>query len=79
MKRYFLIIYFLDIDFLQSGRLLLNLLRDPDHQLQALDISGNEFDSEFFNLMRLALANNKVLRRLDMRRNPGYPEGKTRQ
>lgn len=61
-----------------SGRVLLGLLRDQDHHINSLDISGNNYDAEFFNLMRLALANNKHLRRVDMRKNPGYSEGKLR-
>eukprot|EP01035_Chromulina_nebulosa_P017543 gene17543-23106_t len=58
----------------QASRVLNAILRDRQHNLEALDISGNDFDGEHFNLMRLALMNNKSLKRVDLRRNPGYRE-----
>lgn len=60
----------------QAAQTLLAILRDPEHNLEVLDITGNDLNSEHFELMRLSLANNRVLTSLDMRNNPGYEECK---
>ena len=59
-----------------SGQVLCSILRDPEHNLQTLDISGNELDTEQFDLLKVAVGSNKTLISLDMRRNPGYSESK---
>jgi Leucine-rich repeat (LRR) protein len=61
-----------------SAQVLFTIIRDPEHNLQTLDISGNELDNEQFELMRASINNNKTLTSLDMRRNPGYSESKSR-
>lgn len=55
--------------------MLFSILRDPEHNIQTLDISGNEFNAEQFELMRISMTNNKSLISLDLRRNPGCSEG----
>lgn len=60
----------------QSSQVLFSILRDPEHNITTLDISGNEFTSEHFELMRISMSNNKSLISLDCRRNPGYNDGK---
>ena len=60
----------------QSAQVLFSILRDPEHHLQTLDISGNDLDAEQFELMRISMANNRSLTSLDLRRNPGFSEGK---
>lgn len=59
----------------QTAQVLFSIIRDPEHHLQTLDISANEFSAEHFDLLRLSLANNKTLASLDLRRNPGFSEG----
>lgn len=58
----------------QASQVLFSILRDPEHNIQTLDISGNEFTAEHFELMRISLSNNKSLTSLDVRRNPGCGE-----
>jgi hypothetical protein len=55
----------------QTSQVLFSILRDPEHNITALDISGNEFAAEHFELMRVSLANNRVLTSVDVRRNTG--------
>eukprot|EP01039_Chlorochromonas_danica_P009810 gene9810-10852_t len=59
----------------QTAQVLFSIIRDPEHHLQVLDISGNQFTAEHFDLMRLSLSNNKTLISLDLRNNPGYEIG----
>ncbi len=61
---------------LQAAQTLFSIIRDPEHNLQTLDISGNELVAEHFELMRLSMNNNRTLTSLDMRKNPGYDEGR---
>jgi hypothetical protein len=56
----------------QSAQPLFSIIRDTEHRLASLDITGNEFEAEHFELMRLSLAHNHTLTGLDMRQNPGY-------
>jgi hypothetical protein len=58
----------------QAAQILFSIVRDPDHSLQVLDVSGNDFSVEHFEQMRLSMASNGTLTSLDMRRNPGYDE-----
>ena len=71
---FFVVCIFLSV-LLQSSQVLMGLLMDRDHHLDVLDLSGNEFSSENFEHLLLALSKNKRLSSLDMRRNPGYNEG----
>eukprot|EP00605_Chrysophyceae_sp_TOSAG23-4_P000638 GSChrysophyteH1.ASY1.ANO1.719.1 assembled CDS len=57
-----------------SAQPLFSIIRDPDHRLAVLDVTGNNFEAEHFELMRLSLAHNRTLTGLDMRQNPGYSE-----
>ena len=57
-----------------SAQPLFSIIRDKEHHLSVLDITGNNFESEHFELMRLSLAHNHTLTGLDMRSNPGYSE-----
>jgi len=59
---------------MQAAQTLFSIIRDTDHKLAVLDISGNEFAAEHFELMRLSMGGNRVLSGLDMRANPGYTE-----
>lgn len=59
---------------MQAAQTLFSIVRDPEHRLQSLDVSCNEFAAEHFELMRLSLSANKTLTSLDMRHNPGYAE-----
>jgi hypothetical protein len=59
---------------LKAAQTLFSIIRDTDHKLAVLDISGNEFAAEHFELMRLSMGSNRVLSGLDMRANPGYSE-----
>ena len=59
----------------QAAQILFAILRDPEHGVETVDISGNELNAEHFEQMRLALATNSSLTSLDMRRNPGFDEG----
>jgi hypothetical protein len=52
------------------------ILRDPEHGLQSLDVSGNDLTAEHLEQMRLSMANNRNLFSIDLRSNPGYDEGK---
>jgi hypothetical protein len=54
---------------------LLAVLRDPEHSLKTLDISGNELTYDHLEQMRHCLTTNKRLTSLDIRSNPGYAEG----
>lgn len=57
--------------------MLCSILRDPEHKLQTLDVSGNELTADSFELMRLSMTNNRTLTSLDIRNNPGYNSGTT--
>lgn len=58
----------------ESAQSLFSIIRDPEHRLAMLDISGNDFIAEHFELLRLSLARNTSLISLDTRYNPGYTE-----
>jgi hypothetical protein len=58
----------------QSAQALFSIIRDPEHRLASLDISGNDFQAEHFELLRLSMSHNKTLLGLDLRHNPGYLE-----
>ncbi len=58
----------------QSAQALFSIIRDPEHRLAVLDISGNDFQAEHFELLRLSMAHNQTLIGLDLRYNPGYGE-----
>ena len=58
----------------QSAQTLFSIIRDTDHKLAILDVSGNDFAAEHFELMRLSMGGNRALISLDMRSNPGYLE-----
>lgn len=49
----------------------MSILRDPEHHITTLDISGNELTADQFELMRVSLSNNKSLISVDVRKNPG--------
>jgi Ran GTPase-activating protein (RanGAP) involved in mRNA processing and transport len=51
---------------------LCTILRSPQCNLQVINISGNNLSSEHFDLLHISLLNNKTVRCLDMRSNPGY-------
>ena len=51
---------------------LCTLLRNPQCILQNINIAGNNLSNEHFDLLHISLLNNKILRGLDMRSNPGY-------
>jgi len=57
-----------------SAQTLFSIIRDTEHKLAVLDISGNDFQAEHFELMRLSMSGNRTLIGLDMRANPGYTE-----
>lgn len=59
------------ISFVQAAQVLFSILRDPEHYISTLDISGNDLAADQFELMRVSLANNKSLISVDVRRNPG--------
>eukprot|EP01038_Epipyxis_sp_PR26KG_P004101 gene4101-5851_t len=58
----------------QSAQTLCSIIRDPEHNLQILDISGNELNADHFELMKVSIANNRTLTSLDLRKNPGFDE-----
>jgi len=58
----------------QAAQTLFSIIRDPEHKMQSLDISGNDFTGSHLELLRLSLANNKSLTSIDMRHNPGFSE-----
>jgi len=58
----------------QAAQTLFSILRDPNHHLSTLDISGNDFDSNQFEMLRLSMSGNKSLTSLDCRQNPGYSD-----
>lgn len=62
--------------FSKTANTLFSIVRDPEHYLRILDISGNDFTAQQFELMKLSMTNNRSLTSIDMRRNPGYEEGK---
>jgi hypothetical protein len=57
-----------------AAQTLFSIIRDTEHKLAVLDISGNEFQAEHFELMRLSMSGNRALIGLDIRANPGYAE-----
>lgn len=58
----------------QSIQTLCSILRDPEHHVTALDVSGNDFTADHFELMRMSLNSNKALISIDLRSNPGYAQ-----
>ena len=73
---YSFILLFMSFIHKKAAQILFSIVRDPEHNLQVLDISGNELIAEHFEQMRLSMAANSTLTSLDMRRNPGYEQGK---
>jgi hypothetical protein len=61
--------------FLQSLHTMCSILRDKDHKLQSVDLSGNELTAEHIQFIKMSLAANKSLISLDLRRNPGFSAG----
>jgi Ran GTPase-activating protein (RanGAP) involved in mRNA processing and transport len=57
-----------------AAQAMFSIIRDREHRLASLDISGNDFIAEHFELMKLSIAHNQTLIGLDMRGNPGYEE-----
>ena len=55
----------------QAAQTLFSILRDQEHKIKKLDISGNDFDANQFEMMRLSLGSNKTLTSIDVRNNPG--------
>lgn len=58
----------------QAAQTLFSIIRDQNHSLQSVDVSGNEFQTSHFELLRLSLASNTTLTSIDLRSNPGYDE-----
>jgi Ran GTPase-activating protein (RanGAP) involved in mRNA processing and transport len=61
----------------QSIQTLCSILRDPQHSINSLDCSGNEFIVDHFELLRMSLGANKSLTSIDLRNNPGYTQCKS--
>jgi Ran GTPase-activating protein (RanGAP) involved in mRNA processing and transport len=55
----------------QAAQTIFSVLRDQEHKIRKLDISGNDFDANQFEMMRLSLGANKSLISVDVRNNPG--------
>jgi hypothetical protein len=49
-----------------------SIIRDPDHSITHLDLSGNLLTEDMINFLRMAMTTNKSLVMIDLRRNPGY-------
>ena len=54
----------------QTTLMIYSVLRDVEHRLETIDLSGNLLSSENFMTLKLAVASNKTLRSLDLRKNP---------
>ena len=52
-----------------------SIIRDPDHKMSAIDMSGNLLTEEMIGFVKMAMAANKSLVTVDLRRNPGYVAG----
>jgi hypothetical protein len=63
----------------QSIQTLCTILKNPEHKVNSIDASGNDYTGDHLDLMRMALANNKSLTSIDLRNNPGYAKGKSIQ
>ena len=54
--------------------MMYSVLRDTEHRLETIDLSGNLLSSENFMTLKLAVASNKTLRSIDLRKNPAYAD-----
>lgn len=60
---------------LQAVQTLASIIRDPDHKVGAVDLTGNLITAEQIEILKIALQTNKSLVLLDLRKNPGYSAG----
>jgi hypothetical protein len=59
----------------QATQTMCSIIRDPDHKVSAVDMSGNLLTEEMIGFVRMAMSTNKSLVTVDLRRNPGYVSG----
>jgi hypothetical protein len=60
---------------LQSVSTLCSIIRDPDHKLESIDLTGNLITEDQIELLKISISTNKSLVLLDLRKNPGYKQG----
>ena len=53
-----------------------SIIRDPDHKMTSIDLSGNLLTEDMIGFLRVSMATNKSLVMMDLRRNPGYSPSK---
>ncbi len=60
---------------MQSVSTLCSIIRDPDHKLESIDLTGNLITEDQIELLKISISTNKSLVLLDLRKNPGYKQG----
>ena len=60
----------------QATQTVCSIIRDPDHKMRAIDLSGNLLTEEMIGFIKMAMSTNKSLVTVDLRRNPGYVAGR---
>ena len=58
----------------ESAQVLATIMRDPDHKVAMLNVSGNELSLDNMELFNISLKSNRSLVSLDMRKNVGYDQ-----
>jgi hypothetical protein len=56
----------------ESAQVLATIIRDPEHSLASLDVTGNDFTIDNMELFKISVKTNKTLHSIDLRSNPGY-------
>jgi Ran GTPase-activating protein (RanGAP) involved in mRNA processing and transport len=56
----------------QATHTICSIIRDSDHNMSAIDMSGNLLSEEMIDEIDVAMRKNKSLVSVDLRRNPGF-------
>lgn len=56
----------------QAAQIMATIVRDPEHKISHLNLSGNDLSADNMELLNASLKANKCLMSLDIRSNPGY-------
>lgn len=56
----------------QATHTMCSIIRDTDHHMSSIDMSGNLLTEEMIDEIKVAMTKNKSMVSVDLRRNPGY-------
>jgi Ran GTPase-activating protein (RanGAP) involved in mRNA processing and transport len=56
----------------QAAQILATIVRDPEHRMNTLTLTGNELTADNMEILRVSMRTNSSLVSMDLRDNPGY-------